>query len=98
MHGFNADIQDYSFYDALHEDELEQQREMDDPIAFLATTGKKGDKDTMYFHQAMAAPDRKEFVKAMKKEFTDHTNREHWELIDKSKVPKGVEYWTPYGQ
>jgi hypothetical protein len=90
IHGFIADM-DEEFYDALHEEELEHQREMDDPIAYLAaTTGKKGDKDTMYYHQAMAAPDRLEFIKAMRKEFADHTNRDHWELILKSKVPKGV--------
>jgi hypothetical protein len=33
---------------------------MTDPIAFL----KKTNEDTMYFHQAMKAPDRDEFVKA----------------------------------
>ena len=91
LHGFTADIDDDEFYDALHEEELGHQREMDDPIAYLAaTTGKKGDKDTMYYHQAMAAPDRNEFIKAMRKEFADHTERDHWELITKSKVPKGV--------
>lgn len=91
LHGFTADIDDNEFYDALHEEELGHQREMDDPIAYLAaTTGKKGDKDTMYYHQAMAAPERNEFIKAMRKEFADHTERDHWELITKSKVPKGV--------
>jgi hypothetical protein len=79
---------DEAYYDALHEDEYTLQREMDDPIAFLAAT--KGDPDTMYYHQAMAAPDRKQFIEAMQKEFADHCTRDHWELVSKKKVPKGV--------
>jgi hypothetical protein len=52
----------------MHEDEYRIQDEMTDPIAFLAKT----DKDTMYVHQAMKAPDRDEFVKAIVKEMNNH--------------------------
>ena len=45
----------------LHEEDLKIQNDMDDPIAFKAST----DPDTMYFHQAMKAPDRKQFLEAI---------------------------------
>ena len=54
-------MKDDNFYDALHKEEVGHQREMDDLIVYLAaTTGKKGDMDTMYYHQVMAAPDRED--------------------------------------
>ena len=62
------------YYDALHQDDYSTQEEMRDPIAFLA----KADKDTMYYHEAMQQPDKKQFKEAMVKEFIDHTNRKHW--------------------
>ena len=88
MQGFNAEIERY--YDALHEDEYAIQEDMKDPIAFLASMKKQSDPDTMYYHQAMAAPDGQEFRKAMLKEFQDHCDREHWELIEKTQVPTGI--------
>ena len=44
----------------------------------------------MYFHQAMKEPDKEEFVKAMVKEYNDHTERKHWELVTKDQVPEGT--------
>ena len=85
-------LRDEAYYDALHEDEYVIQKEMNDPIAFLASTQSKskGDPDTMYYHQAMAAPDREQFKAAMRKEFADHCTRDHWEVVTTKKVPKGV--------
>ena len=85
-------LKDEAYYDALHEDEYVTQKEMNDPIAFLASTQSKskGDPDTMYYHQAMAAPDREQFKTAMRKEFADHCTRDHWEIVTTKKVPKGV--------
>jgi hypothetical protein len=74
------------YYDVMHEDEYQIQDEMTDPIAFLAKT----DKDTMYFHQAMKAPDRDEFVKATVKEMNDHIVSKNWELVPRQDVPAGV--------
>jgi hypothetical protein len=52
------------YYDAMHEDEYRIQDDMTDHIAFLA----KADEDTMlYFHQAMKAPDKEEFVNSIVK-------------------------------
>jgi hypothetical protein len=59
---------------------------MTDPIAFLAKT----DEDTMYFHQAMKAPNRDEFAKAIFKEMNDHIVSKNWELVPRQDVPEGV--------
>ena len=60
---------------------------MSDPVAFLS---KGGDPDTMYLHQAMKAPDRLEFIKAMEKEVESHETNKHWEIIKRSDVPEGI--------
>ena len=60
--------------------------EMTDPLAFLA----KSDPDTLYYNQAMKAPDAKEFRLAMQGEVNDHCNNKHWVLCRRSQVPEGV--------
>jgi predicted SnoaL-like aldol condensation-catalyzing enzyme len=67
--------------------ETEIADKMMDPIAFLA----KSDPDTLYYHQAMKAPDSKEFCKAMQGEVDSHNSQEHWNILLQSKVPEGVE-------
>ena len=52
-----------SYYDALHQDDYNLQDKMREPINFIINTTN----DTMYYHQAMKAPNRKEFLKAMEK-------------------------------
>jgi hypothetical protein len=52
--------------------------------------GKKGDKDTLYYHQAMAAPDKINFQEAMIKEFTDHTEKHHWVPVLLTTLPFGT--------
>ena len=74
-----------SYYEAMHEDDYELQDQMTDPIAFLATNNK----DTLYYHEAMKAPDREEFLKAMQKEFDSHMKKKHYELIERDAVPDG---------
>jgi hypothetical protein len=59
---------------------------MADPIAFAASSNP----DTMYLHQALRAPDRNEFIKAMQREIKDHEDMRHWELIPKADVPEGT--------
>ena len=70
----------------MHEEDYALQDGMDDRIAFKAI----GDPDTMCYHQAMRAPDRRQFVGAMIKEVEDHVQRKHWEIIPISQVPKGT--------
>ena len=50
-----------SYYDSLHEDDYTLQDQMNDPITFRVTNNK----DTLYYHEAMNAPDRDEFLTAM---------------------------------
>ena len=57
--------------------DFEIQEAMNDPIAFAATSNP----DTLYYHEALKAPDRDNFIQAMQKEVQDHEDREHWELI-----------------
>ena len=68
---------DETYYDAMHEDNYSLQDAMMNPIAFLSET----QEDTMYFDQAMKAPDCKEFIKACVKEVNNHIDQKHWELI-----------------
>ena len=50
----------------------------------------KSDPDTMYLHQALRQPDRKEFVKVMDKELTDQFDHRNFTVMHKSTVPEGA--------
>ena len=39
------------------------------------------DKDVLHYGQAMKAKDKSHFQRAMRKEFTDHEVRKHWNII-----------------
>jgi Reverse transcriptase (RNA-dependent DNA polymerase) len=53
------------------------------PIALAASS----DPDVLYMHEALAAPDRREFIKAMEKEIRAHTENSNWKVIRRSDVP-----------
>lgn len=53
-----------TYFEALHEEDFKLQDDMKDPIGFKAST----DPDTMYYHQAMKAPDKEQFISAIVKE------------------------------
>ena len=55
-------------------------------IAYAASA----DPDTLYMHEAMAAPDRDKFLQSMDEEVRDHEQRGHWIIIPKDQVPKGT--------
>jgi Reverse transcriptase (RNA-dependent DNA polymerase) len=59
--------------------------EYDSPIGMMASS----DPDTMYYHEILRQPDKKQFFEVMEKEITDHNKKKHWKLIKRSKVPKG---------
>jgi len=82
----SIDTDDCEYYDAMHEDDYALQDEMTNPVAFLAKT----DEDAKYYHQAMSAPDNRELVRAMVKEFNYHCERGHLELFPISQVPTGT--------
>jgi hypothetical protein len=75
-----------AYYDAMHEADYLLQDEMMNPVAFITFSNQ----DTMYFHQAMKAPDRKQFTQAIIKEVNDHIENKNWELIPRDKVPKST--------
>jgi hypothetical protein len=53
-------------------------------MAFKATS----DPDTMYLHEAMKEPDKKEFLVAMQKEVTDQAKNSNFTITHWSQVPK----------
>ena len=66
---------------------IETTEDSEEPLfAFKA----KSDPDTMYLHQALRQPDRKEFIKVMDKELTDHFDHGNFTVMHKSTVPEGA--------
>ena len=66
--------------------DFEIQEAMSDPITFAATLNP----DILYYHEALQAPDRDNFIQAMQKEVQDHEDKQHWELMPWSEVPEGT--------
>ena len=62
------------------------QKGMQEPMVYAASMNP----DIMYLHEAMKAPDRDQFKKAMDKELKDQIARKHWEVVPRSEVPKGT--------
>ena len=54
----------------------------------LMAYGATNDPDTLYWHEAMRAPDKKQFKTAMETEFNDQLNHGNFHIIHKSEVPK----------
>ncbi len=71
---------------AMHEDSCRRQNEMDSPPSHMTKT----DADTMYFDEAMRAPDAAEFTEACIKEVNDHVERKHWCMIRREDAPQGT--------
>ena len=71
-------------YSDDHLDEFQAQQALMDPIAFKASS----DPDTLYYHQAMQADDKEQFLEAIDKEIAAHTDNEHLELMLREDVPK----------
>ena len=59
----------------------------DGPLLAFKTTA---DPDTMYLHEALRQPDRKEFIKAMEKEARDQMENGNYTIIPRSEVPAGA--------
>jgi hypothetical protein len=78
-------------FEVLRTETYEIQDSMSDPIKFLtACSASSADPDTMYLNQALKAPDRLQFIQAMKDEVQAHTDNDHWELVTRTSVPKGM--------
>jgi Reverse transcriptase (RNA-dependent DNA polymerase) len=78
---------DYVVYEACQEQKelMEPMVEYKSPIGMMASS----DPDTMYYHEILRQPDKKQFFEAMEKEITDHNRKKHWRLVRRSKVPQG---------
>ncbi len=63
--------------DLFHDQHLELQECMRNPIAFHA----KMMGDIMYFQQALQQPDADHFIKAVIKEVNGHVDNSHWALV-----------------
>ena len=79
--------------DETMQEEIALQEAMADPIAFAndwcepTALAASSDPDNLYMHEAMRQPDKKEFIKAMKKEVSAHEDNKHWELTKRSDIP-----------
>jgi hypothetical protein len=56
------------------------------PLEFFQASS---DPDTLYWHEAMAAKDKIQFLEAAEKEVKDHTRNKLWEVVHKRQVPQG---------
>jgi len=74
----------YVSWDVFHDGGYDIEEELDDPIAFVASTNK----DVMYLDQAMKEPDCEQFKAAMDEEINAHTKNEHWKVRKRSEVPE----------
>jgi Reverse transcriptase (RNA-dependent DNA polymerase)/GAG-pre-integrase domain len=80
-------LQDYVVYEATVD--VERVTPMIDtmsPLTFAASS----DPDTLYFHEAMKAHDREQFINAMKDEIEGQTKNGNWVVIEKSKIPQNA--------
>ena len=66
--------------------QYELQVQLAEPIVYAASS----DPDILYLHEAMKAPDRAQFIKAMEREIKGHEEGNHWVLVPKHQVPKGT--------
>ena len=66
--------------------QYELQVQLAEPIFYAASS----DPDILYLHEAMKAPDRAQFIKAMERKIKGHEESNHWVLVPKHQVPKGT--------
>ena len=84
---------DFIAYQAVNLWEDEDKQDGKHPLTVFKASA---DPDTMYLHEAMREPDKKEFMAAMEKEMEDHM--QHWELVLRSCVPEGVKVFQSVWQ
>ena len=79
-----AHLSDYhvAFETIVNGDEMGPQ--VKHPLALKASS----DPDIMYYHEALAQKDRKQWLTAIRKEIDDHEKGGHWKVVPISEVPK----------
>jgi hypothetical protein len=81
VHGSKSDVP----YEAMRVPTIQ----IDDEHPLFAYKAKT-DPDTMYFHEALRQPDKKEFIKAMDKELTDQMEHGNFTVVHCDTVPEGA--------
>ncbi len=76
----------YAPWDVFHDGGYDIEDELDDPIAFVASSNK----DVMYLEQAMKEPDSAQFKAAMDEEVKAHSVNDHWAVRKISELPAGT--------
>ena len=76
----------YVPWDVFHDEEMDFQDQMANPISFSASSSP----DILYYKDAMRAPDAANFKEAMVDEINSHTDNGHWKVVGRDKVPKGT--------
>ncbi|KAL7557091.1 hypothetical protein ACA910_011910 [Epithemia clementina (nom. ined.)] len=66
--------------------QFQLQQQMEDPIAFATSANP----DVMYLHEALRAPDCRNFLEAMDVEIQGHVKGKHWIVVPQTDVPKGT--------
>jgi hypothetical protein len=56
------------------------------PLAFTTSS----DPDVLYYHEAMVAPDKQNFITAMEQEIEGQTKNGNWEIVERSSLAPGV--------
>ena len=74
------------FNDIDGEEEYLRQEEMSNPIVYVSSSNK----DTMYLHQAMKQPDKRQLLQAMVDKVSAHTKNGHWQIVQQSQVSDGT--------
>ena len=72
------------YYEAMHQDDYKIQDDMQDTLAYLASS----DMDTIYFDQEMKQPDRKEFLSTAIREINIHCKLKHWNSFRATRSPR----------
>jgi hypothetical protein len=83
-----------AYYDAMHDADYLLQDEMMNPVAFITFSNQ----DTMYFHQAMKAPDRKQFTQAIIKEVKITLRTRTGSSFQETRSQKAQQSYLLFGQ
>ena len=79
----HVNISAFSIYTYLDEDG-EKEPTVQELFQAMAASANP---DILYFHEAMKAPDKEKFIKAMEEEVRTHSEGKHWIVVPRSSVP-----------
>ena len=74
---------------ALGEEDMDIEQDTN-PIFYGFAMAASGNPDILYLDEALKAPDSAQFKQAMRDEVKAHTDNNHWVIVHRSSVPKGM--------